>query len=110
MHLASLTGIGAWDGACVIRNCQTFGPTMAHAELRARGPGVAEKADSTRADWAHVYLSVLPTLPLCAPGDEPRVTASLRAACAKARLRSASAILTSCLHAVQPAVSSPLFS
>ncbi len=80
---------------------------MAHAELRARGPGVAEKADSARADWAHVYLSVLPTLPLCAPGDEPRVTASLRAACAKARLRSASAILTSCLHAVQPAVSSP---
>ena len=49
--------------------------------------GVAEKADTARADWAHVYLSVLPTLPLCAPGDEARVTASLRAACAKARTK-----------------------
>jgi len=31
----------------------------------------AEKADSARADWAHVFLSVLPTLPLAAPGDPP---------------------------------------
>jgi len=47
----------------------------------------AEKADSARADWAHVFLSVLPTLPLAAPGDEARVMAALRAACAKARPR-----------------------
>lgn len=33
-------------------------------------------------DWTHVFLSVLPPLPLGQPRDETRITLALRAACA----------------------------
>lgn len=39
-----------------------------------------EKGEAARADWAHVFLSVLPQLPLSAPADEARIAAALRAA------------------------------
>lgn len=39
-----------------------------------------EKGEAARADWAHVFLSVLPQLPLGAPADEGRIAAALRAA------------------------------
>lgn len=39
-----------------------------------------EKGEAARADWAHVFLSVLPQLPLSAIADEVRVAAALRAA------------------------------
>ena len=35
-----------------------------------------------KADWAHVFLSVLPTLPLSTAKDEPRIALALKAACA----------------------------
>lgn len=35
-------------------------------------------ADSPKADWAHIYLSVLPTLPLGSPADEASVIAALK--------------------------------
>lgn len=34
--------------------------------------------DSPKADWAHIYLSVLPTLPLGSPADEASVIAALK--------------------------------
>lgn len=40
----------------------------------------SEKGEASKPDWAHVYLSLLPTLPLNAPADEVRITAALRAA------------------------------
>ena len=40
----------------------------------------AEKGEAARPDWAHVFLSVLPTLPLNALGDEARIAAALRSA------------------------------
>ncbi len=42
--------------------------------------GAGEKGEAARADWAHVFLSVLPQLPLNAPADEGRVAVALRAA------------------------------
>lgn len=41
-----------------------------------------EKGEAARADWAHVFLSVLPQLPLSTLADEGRVAAALRAASA----------------------------
>ena len=38
--------------------------------------------ETMRADWAHVFLSVLPTLPLASAKDEARVAQALKAACA----------------------------
>ena len=35
-----------------------------------------------KADWAHVFLSVLPPLPLAAAKDETRIALALKAACA----------------------------
>lgn len=35
-----------------------------------------------KADWAHVFLSVLPALPLSAAKDENRIALALKAACA----------------------------
>lgn len=46
-----------------------------------------EKGEGARADWAHVYLSVLPQLPLSAPADEARIVAALRAAGARMMAR-----------------------
>lgn len=46
--------------------------------LHARYAG--EKGEAARADWAHVFLSVLPQLPLSALADEGRIAAALRAA------------------------------
>lgn len=40
----------------------------------------AEKGEAARPDWAHVFLSVLPTLPLSTVADEGRVAAALRSA------------------------------
>ena len=40
----------------------------------------AEKGEAARPDWAHVFLSVLPTLPLNALADEARIAAALRSA------------------------------
>ena len=74
----------ALEGAPCVRRC-TQSTNRQGTDAWCAAMGAAEKADTARADWAQVYLSVLPTLPLCAPGDEARVTASLRAACAKAR-------------------------
>ena len=47
----------------------------------------AAAADGGRADWAHVFLTVLPPLPLGARADGGRVAAALRAAAAKATAR-----------------------
>ncbi|KAK9805253.1 hypothetical protein WJX72_008860 [[Myrmecia] bisecta] len=38
--------------------------------------------EAVPADWAHVYISVLPGLPLHLPGDEEHVASVLRGACA----------------------------
>lgn len=49
----------------------------------------AEK-EATRADWAHIFLSVLPTLPLGAEHGSPkagRIASALRAAAASAMTR-----------------------
>ena len=35
-----------------------------------------------KADWAHVFLSVLPPLPLASPRDEARIAMALRTSCA----------------------------
>jgi len=42
-----------------------------------------------KADWAHVFLSVLPPLPLAAPKDENRIALALKAACAGVMARQA---------------------
>ena len=42
----------------------------------------AGTAGGLKPDWAHVYLSVLSTLPLHAPKDESKVAGALRAAAA----------------------------
>ncbi|EIE18073.1 hypothetical protein COCSUDRAFT_26470 [Coccomyxa subellipsoidea C-169] len=50
-------------------------------QLERSSPGTpGEKGEAARADWAHVFLSVLPQLPLNAPADEGRVAVALRAA------------------------------
>ena len=41
-----------------------------------------------KADWAHVFLSVLPPLPLAAAKDETRIALALKAACAGVMARS----------------------
>ncbi len=45
-----------------------------------------------KADWAHVFLSVLPALPLSAAKDENRIALALKAACAGTMARSVSAL------------------
>ena len=47
----------------------------------------AEKGEAARADWAHVFLSVLPTLPLNTLADEGRIAAALRSAAATVMAR-----------------------
>ena len=46
-----------------------------------------EKGEAARADWAHVFLSVLPTLPLNTLADEARIAAALRSAAATVMAR-----------------------
>jgi acetyl-CoA carboxylase / biotin carboxylase 1 len=40
-------------------------------------------ADSARPDWAHIFLSALPTLPLGSPADEAAVISALKAGAAR---------------------------
>ncbi len=47
----------------------------------------AEKGEAARPDWAHVFLSVLPTLPLNTLADEARIAAALRSAAATVMAR-----------------------
>ena len=47
----------------------------------------AEKGEAARPDWAHVFLSVLPTLPLNVLADEARIAAALRSAAATVMAR-----------------------
>ena len=44
----------------------------------------ADKDSSVRPDWAHVYLAVLPLLPLQAAKDEAKIAVALR--CARSSL------------------------
>ena len=48
--------------------------------LTLQACSAGEKGEAARADWAHVFLSVLPQLPLSALADEGRIAAALRAA------------------------------
>ena len=46
-------------------------------------PDMYIHADSTLTpDWTHIFLSVLPPLPLGSPKDENRLVLALKAACA----------------------------
>jgi len=58
-------------------------------ELERGHPGAGSRGggDGGRADWAHVFLTVLPPLPLGAGADGGRVAAALRAAAARATAR-----------------------
>ena len=44
------------------------------------------------ADWAHVFLSVLPALPLEKERDEARISSALRSACASVMARHSAAL------------------
>ncbi|CAK0731625.1 hypothetical protein CVIRNUC_000020 [Coccomyxa viridis] len=61
------------------------------SQLERFSPG-AEKGEAARPDWAHVFLSVLPTLPLNTATDEARIAAALRAAGATVMARYGAAL------------------
>jgi acetyl-CoA carboxylase/biotin carboxylase 1 len=64
------------------------------SQLERASPGPADKGEAAaRPDWAHVYLSVLPALPLVGgPGEEGRIAAALRTACAAVMARHGAAL------------------
>jgi hypothetical protein len=70
-------------GSAHIEKCSPLTPLSNHLlGLGFKAATFGAEQEAMKADWAHVFLSVLPQLPLETVKDETRIALALKTACA----------------------------